>query len=108
MGFNGFSKEGDRFFLELAMRQDRDWFKAHKEQYESLWVAPMQALLADLRPGLQRGFKGFKLAPDKIFRLQRDVRFSKDKSPYKTFASAVVKLDDGSGTDISNCTPAAI
>ena len=108
MRFDGFSKEGDRFFKELAVRQDREWFKANKERYESLWVTPMKALLAELRPGLERAFKGLKLAPDKHFRLQRDLRFSKDKSPYKTYAAAMIKVDAGTGNDVADGGPAAI
>jgi uncharacterized protein (TIGR02453 family) len=108
MRFEGFSTEGDRFFHELAVRQDRDWFKANKARYETLWVAPMKALLAELRPGLERAFKGMKLAPDKHFRLHRDLRFSKDKSPYKTFAAAMIKVDAGEGQDITDGGPAAI
>src|SRR5688572_28342908 len=108
MRFEGFSKEGDRFFKELAARQDRDWFKANKDRYESLWVTPMKALLAELRPGLERAFKGLKLAPDKHFRLQRDVRFSKDKSPYKTMAAAMIKIDAGKGNDVMDGGPAAV
>lgn len=108
MSFEGFSREGDRFFEELAVRQDREWFKANKDRYESLWVTPMKELLAELRPGLERAFKGLKLAPDKHFRLQRDVRFSKDKSPYKTFAAAMIKVDAGKGNDVTDGGPAAV
>src|SRR5438128_2027483 len=44
MPFTGFAPEGIRFFKELAVRQDRDWFKAHKDDYVRLWEAPMKAL----------------------------------------------------------------
>jgi uncharacterized protein (TIGR02453 family) len=108
MRFEGFSKEGDRFFKELAVRQDREWFKANKERYESLWATPMKSLLAELRPGLERAFKGLKLADDKHFRLQRDLRFSKDKSPYKTYAAAMIKVDAGKGNDVADGGPAAL
>jgi uncharacterized protein (TIGR02453 family) len=108
MRFEGFSKEGDRFFKELAARQDREWFKANKDRYESLWVAPMKALLSELRPGLERAFKGLKLAPDKHFRLHRDLRFAKDKSPYKTYEAAMIKVDAGKGNDVADGGPAAI
>lgn len=94
MAFSGFSKEADAFFKQLAVRQDRDWFKAHKADHERLWVAPMKELFAELRPGLERAFKPFKLAPEKHFRIYRDVRFAKDKSPFKTYQAAMIKIDD--------------
>lgn len=106
--FTGFSKEGDDFFRALALKQDRDWFKAHKADYERLWATPMKELLETLRPQLAKTFKGLSLAPNKVFRLQRDVRFSKDKSPYKTYAGAMIKVDAGSGSDMFDGGPAAV
>ena len=43
--FESFPDTDLRFFRELGRRQDRDWFKAHKAEYERDWVAPMKALL---------------------------------------------------------------
>jgi uncharacterized protein (TIGR02453 family) len=95
MPFSGFSKKGQAFFKELAKRQDRDWFKAHKEDYESLWVAPMKQLLEGLLPVIGKAYKGLPVKEPKMFRIQRDVRFAKDKSPYKTNVAAMVALDTG-------------
>ncbi len=95
MAFVGFSAEGQKFFKELAKRQDRDWFKAHKDQYESLWVQPMKALLEGLLPAVGKAYQGYPIREPKIFRIQRDVRFSKDKSPYKTNIAAMISLDTG-------------
>lgn len=91
-GFGGFPKGGDRFFHELGLEQSREWFHAHKEDYERLWQAPMAALLDELHAALTRVYRPRKLAPPKIFRIQRDVRFSKDKSPYKTQISGILTL----------------
>jgi uncharacterized protein (TIGR02453 family) len=90
MAFEGFSKDGIRFFQQLAVHQDRDWFKANKHRYESLWEEPLEALFAELGPALAKQYKPLKLDPPKIFRIYRDVRFSKDKSPYKTHVGAMI------------------
>ena len=95
MAFEGFKKEGQAFFRQLAVKQDRDWFKAHKDEYEELWDKPLKALFADLSGPVGKQYKGVTLAPAKIFRIYRDVRFSKDKSPFKTHAAAVLHARGG-------------
>jgi uncharacterized protein (TIGR02453 family) len=108
VSFDGFSKEGTRFFVELARRQDRDWFKAHKEDFESLWMAPLRELLAELQPVVARAYRGSKLKPPKIFRIYRDVRFSKDKSPFKTNVAAMIGLQGGGSDSEEMGGPAAL
>ena len=93
MAFAGFPKGGTVFFAQLASRQDRDWFKAHKDEYVRLWEAPMKALFEALRPKLKAAFP--KVGEPKHFRIYRDVRFGKDKSPFKTSISAVIPLYGG-------------
>ena len=95
MAFPGFSKDGDKFFAQLAARQDREWFKEHKGEYASLWEAPMKALMEELAPKLQKQYSGWKLDPPKHFRIYRDVRFAKDKSPFKTNIAAMVGFPGG-------------
>lgn len=90
--FTGFPKEGLAWFRGLAMAQSRDWFQAHKAEYTRLWVEPMQALFGELAGPLAR-VHGRKLGAAKFFRLNRDVRFSKDKSPYKTNISAMFPFE---------------
>ena len=91
--FTGFHPDGAKFFAQLKRKQDREWFKAHKAEYEALWVEPMQALMEDLNPALSRAYRGFTLSPPKIFRIYRDVRFSNDKTPFKTNISAGVSIE---------------
>jgi uncharacterized protein (TIGR02453 family) len=93
--FEGFPKEGQAFFAELAFRQDRDWFKAHKADYERLWETPMQAFMEALKAKLAGPFPDTKKATPRYFRIYRDVRFSKDKTPYKTSISAALSLFGG-------------
>lgn len=90
--FAGFPKAGLSWFHSLAVAQNREWFQAHKAGYEQLWLAPMQALLAEVRAPLERLY-GRKLGPTRLFRLNRDVRFSKDKSPYKTNVAGLIPFE---------------
>ncbi len=92
--FAGFAKDAPRFFHELAAEMNRDWFVAHKPEYEALWVAPMTALLTEVRAALVPAYRGVTLAAPKLFRIHRDVRFGKDKTPYKTHCAGVVKIGD--------------
>jgi uncharacterized protein (TIGR02453 family) len=95
--FAGFDKKAPGFFHELAAEQSREWFHARKDEYLALWQQPMEALLDDVRAGLAAAYKGLKLAPPKIFRIQRDVRFAADKSPYKTHIAGFIGLGNPKG-----------
>lgn len=90
--FTGFPKAGVAWFQGLAMAQNKEWFHAHRDGYEQLWLEPINALVAEVSGPLAKLY-GKKLAPAKIFRLNRDVRFSKDKSPYKTNAGVLLHFD---------------
>jgi len=70
------------FLRELRANNDRSWFNAHKADYERAYKAPAEAFAAEIRPRLE-ALAGVPLGA-KIFRIHRDVRFSKDKSPYNT------------------------
>ena len=77
-----------RFFRGLARHNAKPWFEAHRPDYERDVRAPMQALIEEMDVRLAR------LAPEitgdpkrSMFRIYRDIRFSKDKSPYKTHAA---------------------
>jgi uncharacterized protein (TIGR02453 family) len=90
--FTGFPDPTATFFRGLAANNDRSYFLAHKETFEKDWLAPMEALLAEVRAKLDRSYPDVELAEPKIFRLQRDVRFSKDKTPYKTHIGARIPV----------------
>jgi uncharacterized protein (TIGR02453 family) len=91
--FDGFADRDARFFRALARNQRRDWFAAHRDEYERGWLAPMKMLLAEVRDRLDPLFPNHPLAEPKVFRIHRDVRFSKDKSPYKTHIGGYVAID---------------
>ncbi|MFT5358042.1 MAG: hypothetical protein ACI9KE_005279 [Polyangiales bacterium] len=78
--FQGFPKEGLEFLKELEKNNKREWFVANKARYE-------EHVLAHLKAVVEEGEKAY--GNGKNFRIHRDVRFSKDKTPSKTHASAV-------------------
>ena len=90
--FQGFADEGGRFFKALAKNQNREWFQAHKDEYEIGWSQPMQHLLADLHEAIDKSYSHCDLDEPKVFRIFRDVRFSKDKTPYKTVVAGCVPV----------------
>ncbi len=93
--FDGFPDGGIDFFRALALKQDREWFRAHKDDFVRLWETPMQAFLSELQRGLNSTFPFTKRAKPKVFRIYRDTRFSKDKTPFKTSISGMVPLVPG-------------
>lgn len=87
--FKGLPADFFAFFRELEKNNERAWFLANKPRYEDSVVRPMTLLVADMAPRLARISKQYLAVPKRsLFRIYRDVRFSKDKSPYKTHAAA--------------------
>ncbi len=89
--FKGFGKKALPFFKALAFHQSKAWFDENRALYESDVVEPMIALLDDLTAAFAK--KKLPLRADgkkSVFRIHRDVRFAKDKHPYKTHAGAVM------------------
>jgi uncharacterized protein (TIGR02453 family) len=82
MAFKGWQAEAIEFFEGLEADNSKSYWTANKAVYEEQVLAPMQELLKEVAGELGEG---------KIFRPYRDVRFSKDKSPYKTNIAAVVE-----------------
>jgi uncharacterized protein (TIGR02453 family) len=86
--FEGFPPGAIAFLVDLAANNDRAWFQPRKDQYEALLKRPLEALCLSLAERFEA--RGIGLTADlrSPFRIYRDTRFSKDKSPYKTAASA--------------------
>jgi uncharacterized protein (TIGR02453 family) len=80
--FGGFSPAAVRFLGELRMNNTRDWFQERREQCRSLLEDPAGLAVEEWRAGLSR-LAGVPLQ-GKVFRMHRDVRFSRDKTPYNT------------------------
>ncbi len=99
--FTGFGPQALAFFTALKFHQDKAWFEENRTLYQSDVFDPMVALLDDLTEAFAD--KKIPLKADgkrSIFRIHRDVRFAKDKSPYKTHCGATLtrfggKLDQG-------------
>lgn len=85
--FPGFSPRALAFFEELAANNNRAWFEANRADYEEFLLAPLKSLVANLAAGMLAidGELVTMPAVDRtISRINRDTRFSRDKSPYKT------------------------
>ena len=84
--FGGFPPETIRFLRELRANNTKDWFDAHRADYEAYWVAPAMAFvvaagqqLAELAPQIRAKPRVL----GSILRINRDTRFSRDQRPYK-------------------------
>ena len=80
--FQGLPVQGFRFLEQLKSNNSRVWFTEHKRDYETYVKAPSQELFAALSERL--GLITDEEMGGKVFRIYRDVRFSKDKTPYKS------------------------
>ena len=95
--FRGFDKDAIAFLHELTIEMNKEWFEANKERYQRVWVQPLTELLEDVAKKLAKTYAPVKLVPH-VFRIYRDTRFSKDKSPYKTHVAGVLRAGPvGSG-----------
>lgn len=87
------------FFEELKLHNDRDWFTANKGRYERDVRDPFLTFIRDLGPKLATVSPRFVADPKPVggslFRIFRDTRFSKDKTPYKTAAGAQFRYEGG-------------
>jgi uncharacterized protein (TIGR02453 family) len=81
VAFRGWSSDAVSFFEGLEAENSKVYWQAHKSDYEHLVLRPMEELLTELGPEFGEG---------KVFRPYRDVRFSRDKSPYKTNIAATL------------------
>lgn len=87
-----FQKDFLDFFIELAPNNNKDWFDFNRKRYEKSVKEPFKDFVTHIISKLAKKDSAFKNleAKDCIFRINRDIRFSKDKEPYKLMVSAVV------------------
>lgn len=86
------SPDYQQFFIDLAPNNTSEWFNENRKRYEKSVKVPFQQLVAgviELLSGVDKNMKGIKPS-DCIFRINRDIRFSKDKTPYKLSMSAAI------------------
>ncbi len=87
-GFAGFTEAALDFYEDLEDDNTKSYWAAHKQTYDSAVKAPMEALLSELEDEFGAG---------KVFRPYRDVRFAKDKTPYKTHQGGYVAAAAATG-----------
>ena len=80
--FTGFPKDAFKFFRDLSRNNNRDWFQANKERYEKACKEPMKLLVSALGVDPKDAY---------LSRINRDLRFARDKSPYHTYIGAGVR-----------------
>ncbi len=91
--FKGFPVEGIDFLKRLKKNNNREWFAKHKSEYEDFVRLPMQSLITSLKAPMAKLAPEIEINPKRsIFRIYRDTRFSKNKTPYKTHVAAVFHL----------------
>lgn len=101
MGFEGFIDADAKFFRLLAKNQNREWFIAHKAEFEEGWNGPMKLLLDEVSEAIDGAYPHCDLDVPKVFRIFRDVRFSKDKTPYKTHVGGFLPMKrSGKATEV--------
>ncbi len=92
--FNGFTKEAFDFLRKLKKNNNRDWFQPRKSLYEEHLLQPMLSLLAGVESHLIKGKIPLRVSPKAgVFRIYRDIRFSSDKTPYKTHVGGILYKD---------------
>lgn len=88
---NFFSKDFIEFMSELEKNNNRDWFTANKSRYEKFVKVPFENFVQHMIYKFQEIDENLMITPNEaIFRIYRDIRFSKDKTPYKTHVSAII------------------
>ncbi len=86
-----FNKDFTDFFKELKENNNREWFTENKERYEKSVKIPFEYFVQDMIYRIHEVDENLMVTPkEAIFRIYRDIRFSKDKTPYKTHVSAVI------------------
>jgi uncharacterized protein (TIGR02453 family) len=88
VSFTGFPVAALDFYDDLEMDNTKSFWEGHKHVWKESVEAPMKALMAELEP---------EFGPAKVFRPYRDVRFAKDKTPYKTHQGAFVAAGPATG-----------
>ncbi|MFT5981462.1 MAG: hypothetical protein ACI898_002242 [Flavobacteriales bacterium] len=86
-----FTTDFNEFFIELAGNNHKEWFHANRKRYETSIKKPFEDFIAAAFEEMKKEGEQIDIKPgDAIFRINKDIRFSKDKSPYKLNRSAIV------------------
>jgi uncharacterized protein (TIGR02453 family) len=97
--FEGLPKDFFAFFRELKANNNRAWFEDNKRRYRDSVQAPLSAFVTAMAPRVRKISRHFVCDPrpngGAMFRIHRDVRFSKDKRPYKENAGCYFRHESG-------------
>ena len=102
--FDGFSRDLPKFLGQLKKNNNKAWFDDHRKDYEALFLEPAKQFVAALADPLKSVSKAIQVEPrvnGSIMRINRDTRFSKDKTPYKTHLDMM--FWEGGGSRDSPC-----
>lgn len=102
MGFDGFSAGTLGFLTDLAAHNDRAWFAENRARYESELLDRQKAFVAAMATAFEVVDPRVQCVPavnKSIFRINRDVRFSRDKSPYKTHSDVFFWIGEARKSD---------
>jgi len=100
--FTGFPKQTYEFLKGIATHNDKIWFDAHRDLYDAGYIAPARAFVEALGPELRKVSPDVKFEPKvngSLQRINRDIRFSKDKRPYKEHLNLWFWHGDNKGWD---------
>src|SRR5438105_4280903 len=100
--FAGFPPQTIHFLDELSHHNTREWFQEHRADYEAVYLQPARELVLSIGERLDELGDGLHAEPKvhgSIFTVNRDVRFSKDKSPFKTHLDLWFWHGDGPSRD---------
>lgn len=99
-----FTKDFTEFFRDLEQNNNTQWFHANKKRYEESVKTPFAQLISDLIARMQQtGEKLDITAKDCILRVNRDIRFSADKSPYNLHCTAFISQAGRKDKSIPGC-----
>lgn len=97
--FDGFPADLFRFLEDLRRNNDREWFNEHRDRYATSVLEPMSAFIDAMQPRLAAISDHYVADPrphgGSMFRIYRDTRFSKDKTPYKTHVACHFRHEAG-------------
>ena len=86
-----FTSDFNQFFKDLAKNNNKEWFDANRKRYEAGVKKPFEAFVTEAIKRIGKHDKSVSIeAKEAIFRINKDIRFSKDKTPYKLEASAII------------------
>lgn len=100
--FLGFSPEAIKFFKALSNKRNNNkkWFDKHRDEYEVYIKQPMRDLIDALAVEVKKIDKDLVVNYKSIFRINRDIRFTKDKTPYKNYASAAFAFNKVKSSEV--------